>query len=76
MYGCMDVCSLCVFSTHGGQKRALDSLGLEKQVLVSHTEDAANQTQTKIFWKSSKCSCLWVMSFARFYFCLCATVLH
>ena len=39
------LCTSCVFGACGGQKRALDALELELQMVVSHHMGAGNQTQ-------------------------------
>lgn len=49
---CMSAPFVC--SAGGGQKRALDLLGLELRLIVSHSVSAGNQTP--ILWKSSQYS--------------------
>jgi hypothetical protein len=39
---CLHVCAACVCSTYRGQKRALDPLELELQMVVSHHVCAGN----------------------------------
>jgi hypothetical protein len=39
---------------HGSQRRMLNSLNQELQMVVSHYEGAGNKT-LGFFWKSSKC---------------------
>ena len=53
------VCILGVWSVHRGQKRALDSLKQELQIVVSWHEGAWNWTQ--VFWKISVLD-LWAIS--------------
>lgn len=53
MYGCFAFV-LYVLGTHGGQKKASDSLGLDLQMFVSHCVGAENQTL--VLWRSSQCS--------------------
>lgn len=40
LYGC--VCTTCVPRVHGGQKRALNSVELHLQIVVSHHMGAEN----------------------------------
>ena len=37
------ICTTCVLDVHGGQKRALDPLGLEPQIFVNHHKGARNE---------------------------------
>jgi hypothetical protein len=47
------ICTTCLLGTCRGQMRALDSLELEVETVVSHYAGARNKTQ--VFYKSSKC---------------------
>lgn len=51
---CMHVCVLCMCKMHGDQKRALDFLRVNLQVVVSPHEGVGNWTL--VLWKSSICS--------------------
>lgn len=51
----MYVCTSPVYCAHRSQKRELDVLELELQVIVSHYADAGDWTWLP--YKSSKCSC-------------------
>ena len=51
-----------------GSKRALGSLGLEKQVLVSHTEGAGTRAQTRASGRAARVLASWVTAPAGFYF--------
>lgn len=45
MYGCfssMSVCTTCMLGAQGGQKKALDPLGLDLKMLVSCLMGAGN----------------------------------
>lgn len=57
VHGCFAHIHVCVtweLGVFGGQKRALDLLGLELRLIVSHSVSAGNQTP--ILWKSSQYS--------------------
>jgi hypothetical protein len=55
VFVCMHVCgAMCMPCAHGGQKRALDFLELDLQMIVSCHVDAKNQTH--VFWRSSQFS--------------------
>ena len=52
LLACMSV--YYVSGAHGGQKRVLNPLGLESQIVVNcHVGVGAH---TKVLWKSSQCS--------------------
>lgn len=56
---CMNVLSACVFTmfVHGvprGQKRALDTLEMELQTVVTHRMDSEKPIQ--VLFKSNQCS--------------------
>ena len=48
------LCTTCMHSAHRGQKRALDSLGKELKMAVSHHVDAGNPTWVPR--KNNQCS--------------------
>ena len=59
----MCVCTMCCFNTYvhhvlpatcGGQKKALDPLELQLQMVVSLHVGSGNLTQ--VLWKNSQCS--------------------
>lgn len=51
---CVCVCATFTHDAHRGQKRALDPLDLDLQMVVSHHVHAANLLW--VLWKSSQCS--------------------
>lgn len=50
MFVCGILCAMCVLAAHGGQKRTLDLLKLELQIIVNCHMGAGNQT-----WVLCKC---------------------
>ena len=46
------LCTMCMLGAHGGQKRALDPLGLELQIVVNSHVGARIETQA--IWKRSQ----------------------
>jgi hypothetical protein len=51
-YVCL--CTMCVLSFHGGQKRVSNPLELQLQMAVNHRAGAENQTY--VHYKGNRCS--------------------
>lgn len=46
LHACMYVCTMFMLGTHESQKKALDSLGLELQLVVSYYVSAGNEPRS------------------------------